>query len=87
MSTLEQVLAKVAALSQDDQHTLLEFIETLSSAKNRPCETAPPKPARPAGIWEKMHALAAAAEQMPTDLPVDLAANHDFYLHGLPKRS
>jgi len=26
------------------------------------------------------------AETFPTDMPSDFAANHDHYLHGLPKR-
>lgn len=31
--------------------------------------------------------LAQWAESQPCHLPADLAANHDHYLHGLPKRS
>jgi hypothetical protein len=34
----------------------------------------------------KMLELGRAAESKPCDLPSDLAANHDHYLHGLPKR-
>ena len=37
-------------------------------------------------IWDKLTRLAEWAESQPGDLPVDLAANHDHYLHGLPKR-
>jgi hypothetical protein len=37
-------------------------------------------------IWEKLAELGAWAETQPTDLPADLAANHDHYLHGAPKR-
>ncbi len=37
-------------------------------------------------IGEKMLQLAHWAETQPCTLPEDLAANHDHYLHGLPKR-
>jgi hypothetical protein len=37
-------------------------------------------------IGQKMAALGRWAETLPTDLPEDLAANHDHYLHGTPKR-
>lgn len=37
-------------------------------------------------IWQKLAALGRWAETQPCDLPSDLAANHDHYLHGLPKR-
>ena len=38
------------------------------------------------GIGAKLAALGRWAETLPTDLPTDLAANHDHYLHGRPKR-
>jgi hypothetical protein len=37
-------------------------------------------------IWQKLADLARWAETQPTDLPSDLAINHDHYLHGMPKR-
>jgi hypothetical protein len=37
-------------------------------------------------IWTRLSDLSRWAEDLPTDLPPDLAANHDHYLHGLPKR-
>lgn len=37
-------------------------------------------------IWTKLSDLGRWAEDLPTDLPTDLAAQHDYYLHGLPKR-
>jgi hypothetical protein len=37
-------------------------------------------------IWDRLGELGRWAETRPTDLPPDLAANHDHYLHGLPKR-
>jgi hypothetical protein len=38
-------------------------------------------------IWNKLADLGRWAETQATDLPSDLAVNHDHYLHGLPKRS
>ncbi len=37
-------------------------------------------------IWQKLAELGRQVESEPCDLPSDLAANHDHYLHGLPKR-
>jgi hypothetical protein len=37
-------------------------------------------------IWQKLSDLGRWAETQPCDLPEDLAANHDHYLHNLPKR-
>ena len=37
-------------------------------------------------IWQKLTDLGRQVESEPCDLPSDLAANHDYYLHGLPKR-
>ncbi len=38
-------------------------------------------------IWEKLRELGKKAELRETNLPSDLAENHDHYLHGLPKRT
>ena len=37
-------------------------------------------------LGDKLAELGRWAESLPTDLPPDLAANHDHYLHGLRKR-
>jgi hypothetical protein len=37
-------------------------------------------------VWAKLAELGRWAETQPSDLPSDLAENHDHYLHGLPKR-
>lgn len=37
--------------------------------------------------WDRLIALARRVEQSPCDLPDDLSANHDHYLHGSPKSS
>jgi hypothetical protein len=49
-----------------------------------PTDKAMPEltPEEAAGFTEKLLALAAETE----NLPADLSANHDHYLHGLPKR-
>jgi hypothetical protein len=39
------------------------------------------KQAQPS-VWETLHSFAGKAK----GLPPDMAANHDHYLHGLPKR-
>ncbi|HXG11363.1 MAG TPA: hypothetical protein VNK04_16530 [Gemmataceae bacterium] len=42
-------------------------------------------PAAPSG-WPLVERLAKAAQELGiTDLPPDLAENHDHYLYGLPK--
>lgn len=38
-------------------------------------------------IWEKLVELGRKADLRETNLPADLAENHDHYLHGLPKKS
>ena len=37
-------------------------------------------------IGEKLAALGRWAETQPSDLPEDLAINHDHYLYDVPKR-
>lgn len=46
-------------------------------------EEGPAKTA--AGVWTKLAELGRWAENQPSDLPPDLAQNHDHYLHGHPK--
>ena len=38
------------------------------------------------GVWSRLATIAAWAEVQPSDLPEDLAENHDHDLHGRPKR-
>lgn len=38
-------------------------------------------------IRQKLAELGRQVESEPCDLPTDLAANQDHYLHGLPKRT
>ena len=50
----------------------------------RDAEEAHDKDAR--SIGQKLADLGRWAESQPCDLPEDLAKNHDYYLHGLPKK-
>jgi hypothetical protein len=38
-------------------------------------------------LWRRLSEMGRASESKPTNLPADLAANHDHYLHGLSKRA
>ncbi|HMB95068.1 MAG TPA: hypothetical protein VKK61_03430 [Tepidisphaeraceae bacterium] len=38
-------------------------------------------------LWRRLSELGRSTESKPTNLPTDLAANHDHYLHDLPKRA
>jgi hypothetical protein len=62
--------------------TLPEGVEVVVTT----AEPAPDAPG-PRDLGGKLADLGRWAESLPTDLPPDLAANHDHYLHGLPKRS
>ncbi len=45
-----------------------------------------PAEAKPHSSRETLLRLAREAEAMDVDLPTDLAAQHDHYLYGSPKR-
>jgi hypothetical protein len=60
--------------------TLPEGVEVVVVVR----EEGPTKTAA-AGVWSKLAELGRWAENLPSDLPPDLAENHDHYLHGLPK--
>ena len=68
----------------DGTHVTVLPREAESSAE----VAAPPPPAFDASmsIGEPLAALGRWAETFPTELPTDLAKNHDHYLHGLPKK-
>jgi hypothetical protein len=36
-------------------------------------------------IWEWLREMALEAEKLPTELPSDMAQNHDYYAHGKPR--
>ena len=48
-----------------------------------PAEAVRPKTTAPARWFQKALEL---SERMPTNLPSDLAEQHDHYIHGTPKR-
>ena len=60
-------------------------IERLSPAEQRELRERllQQQPSAPPPILEKLRALAGAGR----NLPADLAANHDHYLHGTARRS
>jgi hypothetical protein len=49
-----------------------------SQLRERLLKRAQPQPT----VWQKLAALSGTIKDMPSDF----AANHDYYLHGLPKR-
>ena len=57
----------------------IEVVDKIEASTPLPHGTEPT-------IGQKLAALARKFESLPCDLPSDLAANHDHYLHGLPKR-
>ena len=60
---------------------------TIVTVTPRPPKSESPDNAEKPDIWQKLLELARWVETQPCDLPEDLAANHDHYLHGLPKRT
>jgi hypothetical protein len=89
MTVTEAIIAKVRQLSAEDQEKVLELIGNLLSAERVDRGLGANGTEQPGNgsIWARLHAIGQAAEELPCDLPTDLAANHDFYLHGLPRRS
>ena len=68
--------------------TIVTVVPASAESAVTPEVTVPPLPTFDASmsIGEKLAALALWSETFPTDLPTDLARNHDHYLHGLPKK-
>jgi hypothetical protein len=89
MGIPDTILAKLRQLSPEDQQRILDAINHLPAEKhpeNTDSTNGDQPPAKPS-IWTKLQALSQASEKTSSDLPPDLAANHDFYLHRLPRRS
>jgi hypothetical protein len=59
--------------------TIVTVVPSLRPTQETPDKNVPT-------IWQKLAELGRQVESEPCDLPTDLAANHDHYLHGLPKR-
>ena len=89
MSITEAILTKLQRLSAEDQQRILEAINKLPTTEKKDGLGSATGDAQLAktSIWAKLQAMGEAFEDAPCELPADLAANHDFYLHGLPRRS
>lgn len=64
---------------------LPEGAEVLVTAMPSPHSAVPDQAACGGSIWSALAQLGRAVEADPSDLPDDLARNHDHYLHGRPK--
>jgi hypothetical protein len=71
MSTVTEIEAAIEQLPPQEQRQLRERLLKRDQA-----------PPSSLSIGKKLLALAGKAK----GLPPDMAANHDYYLHGLPKR-
>lgn len=71
MSTVAEIEAAIEQLTPPEQQQLRERLLKRE-----------PKPSSDMPIGKKLLALAGRAKGLPSDF----AANHDHYLHGLPKR-
>ena len=85
MTVTDAIIAKLRHLSRENQQKVLELVSSLPAAQ--PDETASridgdEERSQPS-IWTKLREIGEASERVPCSLPADLAANHDFYLHGL----
>jgi hypothetical protein len=85
----ETILAKLRQLSAEDQQRVLDTINALPAIEQTNGGTSVNGDQLPANesIWAKLRAIGQASEEIPCELPSDLATNHDFYLHRLPRRS
>jgi hypothetical protein len=89
MGVIDTILEKLRHLSAEDQQRVLEAIKNLppgQQPKDSGSANGAQAEAKPS-IWAKLQALSQESGETPCDLPSDLAANHDFYLHHLPRRS
>jgi hypothetical protein len=88
VNVTERIIDKVRGLSAADQQKVLELVSALPSVEsNTTTEGSNGDHSREGKtVWERLAKLGESVEGIPCDLPDDLAANHDFYLHGLPKR-
>jgi hypothetical protein len=77
---------------EEDARTIWQKLADLGreaeaeDARQRPDAADSAQPNGEPTIGEKLAALGQWAESHPCELPSDLAENHDYYLHGQPKR-
>jgi hypothetical protein len=70
-----------------DGVVVLDDAGALPSGTRVRIEKIQQKTAASSSIWQRLRELGKKAELRATNLPADLAENHDHYLHGQPKRS
>ncbi len=92
MTIAKQIIEKVQGLSPHEQKRLLEMQSGAAFVQKAAQSGQSEMGNGPVGIdhgsaGAKLVTVAKMAETLPTELPADLAVNHDYYLHGLPKRS
>lgn len=73
MSVSETLIEKIKQLSHTDQEKVLRYVEGM--------------PVQQASLFDRFADFVHCMDQQPSQLPPDLAKNHDHYLHGMPKRS
>jgi hypothetical protein len=70
------VVPKEAALAEGAEVLIVAQTEVAAPLTND----------RATAVWNALTELGRWAESQPSELPEDLARQHDHYLHGLPKR-
>jgi hypothetical protein len=85
---LLEALAEYLGISQAS--VIEQAVRQLARREGLPVETGvngTGSSGRERALWEDLVAIGqSAAEQEPTPLPADLAAQHDHYAYGTPKR-
>lgn len=81
MALIDSVIEKIRALPPERQQRVLEFLQSLEEPRNGDIARR-----RQVSVWDEISTLGRELEALPTELPDDLARNHDHYLHGMPKR-
>lgn len=92
MTITEQILERFHKLPLDEQKKLVELLSVATGTDNavevgNAAIRERPLDPEVGSLGVRLAALGKNAEKIPTELPGDLAANHDYYLHGLPKKS
>ncbi|MFT3881976.1 MAG: hypothetical protein QM703_20260 [Gemmatales bacterium] len=73
MSVSEMLIDKIKQLSHTEQEKVLKYVEGMPSQQTTLLDR----------FADYLHDM----DKLPSQLPADLAKNHDHYLHGMPKRS
>ena len=91
MTIAEQIFEEVQKLSAEEQHRFLDLLlcrvdDEIPSNVDCPV-TQTEVAVDTSSLGSKLAAFGRRMQSSLTNLPPDLAANHDHYLHGLPKQS